>query len=140
MNVRSLLALILVAIPLAPAVAQDWQPVTEALIVAEKPGFGKLCGVVVDHQSGDVTINLSDKGLYRSNDVGKTWQKIGMPFKGRTETPGCLMLDPTGGKQLVAAALVYGADSRQPRSRRDVEDARQKIGPCRLVRRRLGRS
>jgi photosystem II stability/assembly factor-like uncharacterized protein len=31
-----------------------------------------------------------------------------MPFKGRTETPGCIMLDPTAGKRLVAA-LVYGA-------------------------------
>jgi BNR/Asp-box repeat len=92
----------------APASAQDWQPVTEALIAAEKPGFGKLCGVVVDHATGDLTINLSDRGLYRSTDQGKSWQKLGTPFKGRTETPGCLMLDPTGGKRLVAA-LVYGA-------------------------------
>jgi photosystem II stability/assembly factor-like uncharacterized protein len=92
----------------ASASAQNWQAVTEALIVAEKPGFGKLCGVVVDHPTGHVIINLSDKGLYRSTDVGKSWQRLGMPFKGRTETPGCLMLDPTGGKRLVAA-LVYGA-------------------------------
>ncbi len=94
--------------PIIPASAQDWQPVTEALIIAEKPGFGKLCGIAVDHATGAVTINLSDKGLYRSTDQGKTWQKLGMPFKGRTETPGCLMLDPTGGKRLVSA-LVYGA-------------------------------
>src|SRR5205823_1776156 len=40
-------------------------------------------------------------------DAGKTWQKLGPPFKGRTETPGCMMLDPTGGKRLVIA-LVYG--------------------------------
>jgi photosystem II stability/assembly factor-like uncharacterized protein len=93
---------------LAPASAQDWQPITEALIVAEKPGFGKLCGVVVDHKTGDLIINLSDKGLYLSKDAGKTFQKLGMPFKGRTETPGCIMLDPIGGKRLVAA-LVYGS-------------------------------
>jgi photosystem II stability/assembly factor-like uncharacterized protein len=105
---RCLLALIIATVIAAPAAAQDWQPVTEALIVAEKPGFGKLCGVVVDHATGDVIINLSDKGLYRSTDQGKSWQKLGMPFKGRTETPGCLMLDPTGGKRLVAA-LVYGS-------------------------------
>ena len=90
------------------AAAQDWQPVTEALIAAEKPGYGKLCGAIVDHATGDVYVNLSDKGLYRSGDAGKSWQHVGMPFKGRTEWPGCLMLDPLGGKRLVAA-LVYGA-------------------------------
>jgi photosystem II stability/assembly factor-like uncharacterized protein len=93
---------------IAPASAQDWQPITEALIALEKPGYGKLCGAVVDHQTGHVYINLSDKGLYCSTDVGKSWQRVGMPFKGRTEWPGCLMLDPTGGKRLVVA-LVYGA-------------------------------
>jgi photosystem II stability/assembly factor-like uncharacterized protein len=92
----------------APASAQDWQPVTEALIAAEKPGFGKLCGVVVDHKTGELIVNLSDKGLYRSSDAGKSWQKLGAPFKGRTETGGCMMLDPLGGKRLVTA-LVYGA-------------------------------
>jgi hypothetical protein len=106
--IRWILAVACVVTSIAPIAAQDWQPVTEALILAEKPGFGKLCGVIVDHQTGDLTINLSDKGLYRSTDAGKTWQKFGMPFKGRTETPGCIMLDPTGGKRLVAA-LVYGA-------------------------------
>ncbi|HZZ79307.1 MAG TPA: hypothetical protein VFE62_12365 [Gemmataceae bacterium] len=105
---RRVLAFITALAIVAPAVGQDWQPVTEALIVAEKPGFGKLCGVVVDHATGDVTINLSDKGHYRSTDQGKSWQKLGMPFKGRTETPGCIMLDPAGGKRLVTA-LVYGA-------------------------------
>ena len=106
--IRWILTAFCLIIPIAPAAAQDWQPITEALIVAEKPGFGKLCGVVVDHATGDVTINLSDKGLYRSTDAAKTWQKLGTPFKGRTETPGCMMLDPTGGKRLVAA-LVYGS-------------------------------
>ncbi len=105
---RWILAFVCLIVPIAPIAAQDWQPVTEALILAEKPGFGKLCGVIVDHQTGDLTINLSDKGLYRSTDAGKTWQKFGMPFKGRTETPGCIMLEPAGGKRLIAA-LVYGA-------------------------------
>src|SRR5690242_11520197 len=100
----SLLAVALAGV----AAAQDWQPVTEALILAEKPGFGKLCGVVVDHKTGDLIINLSDKGLYQSSDAGKTWTKLGMPFKGRTETPGCMMLDPFGSKRLVTA-LVYGS-------------------------------
>jgi photosystem II stability/assembly factor-like uncharacterized protein len=90
------------------AAGQSWQPVTEALIAAEKPGYGKLCGVAVDHASGDVYVNLSDRGLYRSKDAGKSWQPLGKPFKGRTEWPGCLMLDPFGGQRLVCA-LVYGS-------------------------------
>jgi photosystem II stability/assembly factor-like uncharacterized protein len=106
--IRWILASLCIAVIAAPASAQEWQPVTEALIAAEKPGFGKLCGVIVDHATGELTINLSDKGLYRSTDQGKSWQKLGTPFKGRTETPGCIMLDPTGGKRLVAA-LVYGS-------------------------------
>jgi photosystem II stability/assembly factor-like uncharacterized protein len=91
-----------------PAGAQDWQPVTEALIAAEKPGFGKLCGVVVNHKTGDLIINLSDKGFYKSTNAGKDWTRLGDPLKGRTETPGCLMLDPTGGKRMLSA-LVYGS-------------------------------
>lgn len=104
---RWMIAVVLLALTTVNAPAQSWQPVTEALIVAEKPGFGKLCGVVIDHATGAITINLSDKGFYRSTDQCKSWQKIGKDFKGRTETPGCLMLDPFGGKRLVTA-LVYG--------------------------------
>ncbi len=105
---RYLLVMMSCALLIGPAAAQDWQPVTEALIAAEKPGYGKLCGVAVDHASGDVYVNLSDKGLYRSKDAGKTWQATGKAFKGRTEWPGCLMLDPFGGKRIVTA-LVYGS-------------------------------
>jgi len=87
----------------------QWQPMTVELIQQEKPGYGKLCGVVVDHKTGDVYIDLSDKGLYRSTDQGKSWQRLGkQTIKGRTEWPGCLMLDPLGGKTLVVA-FVYGA-------------------------------
>jgi photosystem II stability/assembly factor-like uncharacterized protein len=89
------------------ATAQEWQAVTRDIVASEKPGFGGVCGVVVDHATGDLIINLSDRGFYRSTDQGKSWQKLGTPFKGRTETPGCLMLDPIGGKRLVSA-LVYG--------------------------------
>src|SRR3974390_1015281 len=104
---RWILAITIALVVVTRAAAQEWQPVTEAIIAAEKPGFGKLCGVVIDHATGELTINLSDKGLYRSTDQGKSWQKLGAGFKGRTETPGCLMLDPSGGKRLVTA-LVYG--------------------------------
>jgi photosystem II stability/assembly factor-like uncharacterized protein len=92
----------------ATASAADWEPVTTDLIKSEKPGYGGLCGVVVDHTTGDVIINLSDKGLYRSSDQGKSWKKLGPVIKGRTEWPGCLQLDPTGKSQRELLALVYG--------------------------------
>ncbi|HEV3022938.1 MAG TPA: hypothetical protein VGX76_10735, partial [Pirellulales bacterium] len=91
--------------------AQDWQAVTADLIKAEKPGYGKLCGVVVDHATGDVYVDLSDKGIYRSADQGKTWQRTsGQTLRGRTEWPGCIMFDPTGPKKkTLVVALVYGS-------------------------------
>jgi photosystem II stability/assembly factor-like uncharacterized protein len=92
---------------LASVSAADWQAMTGDLIEKEKPGFGKLCGVVVDHATGDVFIDLSDKGLYRSADQGKSWKKLGA-LKGRTEWPGCLQIDPTGQSKKLVTALVYG--------------------------------
>jgi photosystem II stability/assembly factor-like uncharacterized protein len=90
------------------APAADWEPTTTDLIKAEKPGYGGLCGVVVDHASGDVFIDLSEKGLYRSSDQGKTWKKHGPEVKGRTEWPGCLALDPTRKSRGMLLATVYG--------------------------------
>jgi hypothetical protein len=104
---RWLLLLLSFGLLTGPAISQEWQPVTEALILAEKPGFGNLCGVAVDHATGNLYVNLSDRGLYRSTDGAQSWKRVGPPFKGRTEWPGCLMLDPLGGKRLVTA-LVYG--------------------------------
>jgi hypothetical protein len=106
--VRTLVALALTLAAVTPARAQDWVAVTTDLVKSEKPGFGGLCGVVVDHRTGHVTINISDRGFYRSEDQGKSWKRLGdQVLKGRTEWPGCLMLDPIGSKTLVTA-LVYG--------------------------------
>src|SRR5262249_2103849 len=94
----------------APAArAAEWQTTTEELLRAEKPGFGGLCGIVVDHQTGDVLVNVSDRGFFRSTDQGKSWKRLGAELKGRTEWPGCLQLDPTGKTKVVASALVYGS-------------------------------
>src|SRR6478609_9480598 len=89
--------------------ADDWQPVATDLIAKEKPGYGGLCGIMVDPNTGTLYVNLSDRGVYRSTDQGKTWEKHGKEVgKGRTETPGCLQLDPTGKTKQILMAQVYG--------------------------------
>lgn len=85
-----------------------WQPVTADLIAREKPGYGGLSGVAVDHVTGHVFVALSDRGVFRSGDQGKTWERHGDPLKGRTETPGCLQLDPTGKTGRLLIPTVYG--------------------------------
>jgi photosystem II stability/assembly factor-like uncharacterized protein len=84
----------------------DWEGVAAQLIDTEKPGYGGLSGVAVDRRTGDVFIFLSNKGLYRSTDLGKTWIKPKKALQGRTETPGCIEFDPDGKR--ISLALVYG--------------------------------
>lgn len=91
------------------AQAQEWNPVTVELLKSEKTGFGGLCGVVVHPPTGDLIVNLSDRGLFRSKDQGATWNRLGTAeLKGRTETPLCMMIDPVEHKRLVTA-YVYGS-------------------------------
>lgn len=92
-----------------PVVAAEWEATATDLLKSEKTGFGGLCGVAVDHATGDVLIDLSDRGLFRSTDHGKSWAKFGPVVKGRTEWPGCLLFDPTGKSKQLLMALVYGA-------------------------------
>jgi photosystem II stability/assembly factor-like uncharacterized protein len=101
--------LVVVAIMAGPASAAEWEPVATDLLRREKTGFGGLCGIVVDHATGEVIVDLSDRGLYHSTDRGKTWAKLGPELKGRTEWPGCLAFDTTGKSQRLLMALVYGA-------------------------------
>jgi hypothetical protein len=95
---------------LEPSTEPQWQPVATGLLKTEKTGFGGLCGIVVDHQTGEVWVNLSDRGMFRSADQSKTWKRASETQpKGRTETPGCWLFDPTGKTNTMVTALVYGS-------------------------------
>ena len=59
-------AILLALLSVAATDAAEWEPVTAQLIQTEKPGYGKLSGVVVDQKNGDVYVNLSDRGMARS--------------------------------------------------------------------------
>ncbi len=102
--------ILLSLVTVSRAADPDWRPVATDLLQREKTGFGGLCGVVVDHTSGDVFVNLSDRGMFHSGDQGQTWKRVSdMQPKGRTETPGCWLLDPTGKSNRMVTALVYGS-------------------------------
>lgn len=105
----AMLAAAAVAGPLAAA-EPGWQPMLTELLKSEKTGFGGLCGVVVDHATGCVWVNLSDRGFFCSPRGAERFTRAGdeQP-RGRTETPGCLMLDPTGRSPRMVTALVYGS-------------------------------
>jgi hypothetical protein len=93
-----------------PVSAQAWEPVTVELLKKEKTGFGGLCGIAIQRKTGELFINLSDRGLFRSPDQGKSWQRVGStPIKGRTEWPGCMLFDPVGPGKTLLVALVYGS-------------------------------
>jgi hypothetical protein len=109
------LATVLAALAAVPALAladdpPAWQATLGDLVKTEKAGFGGLCGVVVDPAAGTIWINLSDRGFYRSDDQAKSFRRCGdKQPRGRTESPGCLLLDPTGRSQRLLTALVYGS-------------------------------
>jgi BNR/Asp-box repeat protein len=108
LSAAALLALLCQATPAADEPV--WQAMLGDLPKNEKAGSFGLCGICVDHASGDVFINISDKGFYRSTDGAKTFQRISdTQPKGRTEEPGCFLIDPTGKSKKLVTALVYGA-------------------------------
>jgi photosystem II stability/assembly factor-like uncharacterized protein len=88
--------------------AGEWQATTTDLLKKEKTGFGGLCGVLVEHATGHVFIDLSDQGVFHSTDQGRSWKRFGKDvLKGRTETPGCFQLDPTGKTKRLLLPTVY---------------------------------
>lgn len=68
MKMNCCITLFLVSIAAGAAPAADWQPVATHLLQSEKTGFGGLCGVLVDHCTGDLLVNLSDRGMFASSD------------------------------------------------------------------------
>ena len=65
---RAFLSLAALALFITASRAADWQPITTALLAQEKTGYGGLCGVVVDHATGQIIVNLSDRGTFTSSD------------------------------------------------------------------------
>jgi hypothetical protein len=102
-------AALAVVVLASAAGAGEWQPITKELLRTAKPGYGGLSGVVVDHRTGYLYVDVSDRGIYRSTNQGGEWQRLGAEFKGRTEWPGCLMIDPVGDGKRMLIATVYGA-------------------------------
>ena len=110
MNRLALPLLLLSCATVRAADGPEWKAMLGDLPKAEKAGYGGLSGMCVERATGDVLINLSDKGFYRSTDGAKTFQRLGeTPVKGRTETPGCFLIDPTGKSKAMLSAFVYGA-------------------------------
>ncbi len=109
-RLTSLLLLLSATASLRAADEPKWEAMLGTLPKTEKAGYGGLSGMCVDRATGDLLINLSDKGFYRSTDGAKTFAKLGDgALKGRTETPGCFSIDPTGKSKTMLSALVYGA-------------------------------
>ena len=56
------------------ASAGEWTNVSDSVLAQVKPGtYGPTAGVVVDRTSGDVFMVVSDQGLWRSSDHGRTF-------------------------------------------------------------------
>jgi RNA polymerase sigma factor (sigma-70 family) len=87
-----------------PRQEEPWQP-----MVAELAKDRGLCGIVVDHNTGCVWINVIGKGVYCSPAGAQQFQRVkGYHLSGYNETPGCWLLDPTGKSNKAVTALVHG--------------------------------
>src|SRR5262249_49463712 len=68
-----------------------------------------LCGIVVDHKTGCVWINVIGRGVFCSPAGAQKFQPVvGYHLAGYNETPGCWLLDPTGATKKAVTALVHG--------------------------------
>ena len=99
-------ALMLVVLLAGPSVAAEWEPVATELLKSEKTGFGGLCGIAVDHATGDLLIDLSDRGLFRSTDKGKTWVKVN-DLCPRPFYYGQIRIDPENDQRLYVLGINF---------------------------------
>ena len=88
--------------------AGDWTNISDPVLAQVKPGtYGPTAGVVVDRLSGAVFMVVSDQGLWRSGDHGRTFARCdGKTVGGRCETGWALQADPAGRR--LACFMIYG--------------------------------
>jgi hypothetical protein len=73
------------------------------------------CAALRSIHTGTIWINVSDRGFYRADDRAKTFHRISETQpNGRTESPGCLQLDPTRASRRLMTAMVYGSPISGP--------------------------
>ena len=96
------------------ASAGEWVNISDPFTATVKPGYGgPTAGVVVDHASGDVFMVVSDQGLWKSSDHGKTFARVDeKAIGGRCETGWALQADPAG--QRLFCFMIYGSSALTP--------------------------
>lgn len=90
------------------AFAGEWTNISDSVVAQVKPGtYGPTAGVVVDRTNGGVFMVVSDQGLWRSSDHGRTFERCdGKTVGGRCETGWALQADPAGRR--LACFMIYG--------------------------------
>ena len=93
------------------ASAGEWVNISDPFTATVKPGYGgPTAGVVVDHVSGDVFMVVSDQGLWKSSDHGKTFARVDeKAIGGRCETGWALQADPAGTR--LFCFMIYGGSA-----------------------------
>lgn len=105
-------AALTVFVAVAPLKAAEWVNISDPFTTdLPKPGiYGPTAGVVVDRADGTVFMVVSDYGLWRSADHGKTFARVDDKIiGGRCETGWALQADPAG-KRLFCF-MIYGSSA-----------------------------
>ncbi len=90
--------------------AAEWVNISDAFTANLKGTYGPTAGVVVDRANGDVFMVVSDNGIWRSSDHGKTFARVDeKTIGGRCETGWALQADPAG-KRLFCF-MIYGSSA-----------------------------
>ncbi|MFO0822924.1 MAG: hypothetical protein U0792_07360 [Gemmataceae bacterium] len=111
---RVLYLSIAVLVPVVALHADDkdngkWVPISESITSKFKPGpFTKTAGVAVDPTTGDVYMIVSDQGMWKSTNMGESFERVdGKTIGGRCETGFALNFDPSGKR--LACFMIYGS-------------------------------